>query len=75
MEKKKTEMKEKKIKEKKIRKVYFKELENFLKPKLSSRNLIKRINIWAIPLVRYSAPFLKQTWENSDKWNKEQENW
>ena len=29
--------------------------------KHSSRNLIKRINTWAVPLVRYSGPFLKWT--------------
>ena len=27
--------------------------------KLSGRNLIKGINTWAVPLVRYSGPFLK----------------
>ena len=32
-----------------------------LETKLSSRNLIKRINTWAVPLVRYSGPFLKCT--------------
>ena len=31
--------------------------------KLSSRNLIKGINTWAVPLVRYSGPFLKWTRE------------
>ena len=30
-----------------------------LETKLSSRNLIKGINTWAVPLVRYSGPFLK----------------
>ena len=32
-----------------------------LETKLSSRNLIKGINTWAVPLVRYSRPFLKWT--------------
>ena len=32
-----------------------------LETKLSSRNLIKGINTWAVPLVRYSGPFLKWT--------------
>ena len=31
--------------------------------KHSSRNLIKGINTWAVPLVRYSGPFLKWTRE------------
>ena len=31
--------------------------------KLHSRNLIKGINTWAVPLVRYSGPFLKLTRE------------
>ena len=29
--------------------------------KFSSRNLIKGIDTWAVPLVRYSGPFLKWT--------------
>ena len=32
-----------------------------LETKLSSRNLIKGINTWAVSLVRYSGPFLKWT--------------
>ena len=32
-----------------------------LETTLNSRNLIKGINIWAVPLVRYSGPFLKWT--------------
>ena len=32
-----------------------------LKIKLSSRNLIKGINTWAVPLVRYSGSFLEWT--------------
>ena len=31
--------------------------------KLHSRNLINRINTWAVTLVRYSVPFLKWTRE------------
>ena len=34
-----------------------------LETKLSSRNLIKKINTWAVPHVRYSGPFLKWTRE------------
>ena len=36
------------------------ELENY-ETKLSNRSLIKGINTWAVPLVRYSGPFLKWT--------------
>ena len=32
-----------------------------IETKLNSRNLIKGINTWAVPLVRYSGPFLKWT--------------
>ena len=32
-----------------------------LEKKLSSRNLIKGINTWDVPLVRYLGPFLKWT--------------
>ena len=32
-----------------------------LETKHSNRNLIKGINTWAVPLVRYSGPFLKWT--------------
>ena len=46
------EMKEKKIK-------YLRRPRKLLKTKLYSRNLIKGINTWAVPFVRYSGPFLK----------------
>ena len=36
------------------------ELENYLRQN-SCRNLIKEINTWAVPLVRYSGPFFKWT--------------
>ena len=45
----------------KIRKEYLRRTRKLLKTKLSSRNLIKGINTWAVPLVRYSGPFLKWT--------------
>ena len=32
-----------------------------LETKLSDRNFIKGINTWAVPLIRYSEPFLKWT--------------
>ena len=40
--------------------------------KLSSRNLIKGINTWAVPLARYSGPFLK--WTRNELQPKEREN-
>ena len=45
----------------KIEKEYLKRTRKLLETKLSSRNLIKGINTWAVPLVRYSGPFLKWT--------------
>ena len=45
----------------KIRKEYLRRTRKLLKTKLSSRNLIKGINSWAVPLVRYSGSFLKWT--------------
>ena len=43
----------------KIKKEYLKRTRKLLETKLWSRNLIKGINTWAVPLVRYSGPFLK----------------
>ena len=45
----------------KIRKEYLRRTRKLLETKFSSRNLIKGINTWAVPLVRYSGPFLKCT--------------
>ena len=45
----------------KIQKEYLRRTRKILETKLSSRNLIKGINTWAVPLVRYSGPFLKWT--------------
>ena len=45
----------------KSRKEYLRRTRKLLGTKLSSRNLIKGINTWAVPLVRYSGPFLKWT--------------
>ena len=45
----------------KVRKEYLRRTRKLLGTKLSSRNLIKGINTWAVPLVRYSGPFLKWT--------------
>ena len=44
-----------------IRKEYLRRIRKLPETKLSSRNLIKGINTWAVPLVRYSGPFLKWT--------------
>ena len=46
-----------------IRKEYLRRTLKLLETKLTSRNLIKEINTWAVPLVRYSGPFLKRTRE------------
>ena len=44
-----------------IRKEYLRRTRKLLETKLNCRNLIKGINTWAVPLVRYSGPFLKWT--------------
>ena len=49
------EMKEKILKE------YLRRSRKLLETKPNSRNLIKGINTWAVPLVRYYRPFLKWT--------------
>ena len=41
----------------KIKKEYLRRTRKLLKTKLSSRNLIKGINTWAAPFVRYLGPF------------------
>ena len=41
----------------KIKKEYFKRTRKLLEIKLYSRNLIKWMNAWAVPLVRYSEPW------------------
>ena len=43
----------------KIRKEYLRRTRKLLETKFSSINLIKGINTWSVPLVRYSGPFLK----------------
>ena len=45
----------------KIQKEYLRRTTKLLETKLSGRNLIKGINTWAVPLARYSGPFLKWT--------------
>ena len=44
-----------------IRKEYLRRTRKLLETKLSSRNLIKGMNNWAEPLIRYSGPFLQWT--------------
>ena len=48
----------------KIQKEYLRRTRKLLETKLSRRNLIKGINTWAVPLVRYSGPFLQ--WNRDD---------
>ena len=45
----------------KIQKEYLWRTRKLLDTKHSSRNLIKGINNWDVPLIRYSGPFLKWT--------------
>ena len=45
----------------KIQEEYLRRTRKLLETKLSSRNLIKGINTWSVPLIRYSGPFLKWT--------------
>ena len=45
----------------KIQKEYLRRTRKLLETKLNCSNLIKGINAWAVPLVRYSGPFLKWT--------------
>ena len=45
----------------KIQKEYHRRTRKLLETKFSSRNLIKGINTWAVPFVRYSGPFLEWT--------------
>ena len=45
----------------KILKEYLRRTRKLLETKLNSRNLIKGINTWAVPRVRYSGTFLKWT--------------
>ena len=53
-----------------IRKEYLRRTRKLLETKLSSRNLIKGINTWAVPLVRYSGPFSRGPDRNINKWTK-----
>ena len=44
-------------------KMYLRRTRKLLETKLYSRNLVKGINTWAVPLVRYARPLLKWTRE------------
>ena len=56
----------------KIKKEYLIKARKLLETKLNRRNLVKGINTWAVPLVRYSRPFLKWTRElkQMDQWTR-----
>ena len=55
--------------EMKEKKEYIRRTGKLLETKLYCRNPIKRIDTWAVPLVRYSGPFLKWTRKkNFSKW-------
>ena len=45
----------------KIQKEYHRRIRKLLVTKFNSRNLIKGVNTWVVPLVRYSGPFLEWT--------------
>ena len=47
----------------KVRKEYVRGTRKLLETQLCSRNLIKEIYTWMVPLVKYSGPFLKWTRE------------
>ena len=47
----------------KIQKEYLRRTRKLHETKLNSRDLIKGMNTWAVPLVRYSGPYLKWTRE------------
>ena len=56
----------------KIQKEYIGRTRKLLETKLFRRNLIKGINTWAVPLVRYSGPFLK--WTRDERRQMDQKN-
>ena len=45
----------------KVRKQFFRRTRKLFKTKFFSKNLVKGINSWEVPLVRYSGQFLKWT--------------
>ena len=55
-------IKQQEMKEK-IKKEYLRRARKLLETKLFSRNFVKGINTWDVPLIRYSGLFLKWTRE------------
>ena len=58
----------------KIQKEYLRRTRKLLETKLFSRNLIKGINTWDVPLIRHFGPFLKWTRDElkqMDQWIRE----
>ena len=51
----------------KIKKEYLRKTRKLLETKLCGKNVIKGINTRAVPLVRYSGPFLKWTREDLEQ--------
>ena len=47
-----------------VSKEYIRKLRKVLKSKLNGRNLVRRVNIWAVPLLRYSAAFV--SWRKTE---------
>ena len=54
---------------KKIEKEYFRKARKLLETKLYGRNLVEGTKNWAVPLVRYSGPFLNWTREELKQMN------
>ena len=61
-------IKQEEMKEK-IKKEYLRRNRKLFETKLSCRKLIKGIDTWAVPLVRYSGYFLKWTREELKQMN------
>ena len=59
---------------KKIKNEYHRRTRKLLETKLCSRHLIKGINTWVVPFVRYLGLFLSEPEKKLTKWTKEQEN-
>ena len=47
-----------------VSKEYIRRLRNVLKSKLNDGNLVRGVNTWAVPLLRYSAAFV--SWRKSE---------
>ena len=62
------------VNERKNSKEYIRRTRKLLGTKLNSRNLIKGINNWAVPFVKYSGPFSSWPEMNLNKWTKEHGN-